>query len=471
MAGVVEGFRWALLGTARAPARWSSVSASPSSLLLVGGARLLPPHGADASRTSSDERDTAIRAEGLGKRYRIGDAARTRYEPLARADLHAARRSDRASAPRTPARETRSGRCATSRSRSSDGEVVGIIGRNGAGKSTLLKILSRITEPTDGRAEIRGRVGSLLEVGTGFHPELTGRENIFLNGAILGMTQREIARKFDEIVAVRRGRAVHRHAGQALLERHVRAARVRGRRAPRAGDPDRRRGARRRRRRVPAEVPRQDGATSPRQGRTVLFVSHNMTAVSHLCPRAILLDSGRIVADGDTEEVVRRYLATAVDSDAIQLADRADRRGSGILRATSLAMRAADVGGAPRTGDATEIEIAYEAEPGERLENVAVVLGLDTAYGQRIMTLDTEMTGSTFDALASEGMFACSIPALTLNEGRYHVTVYITVNGVIADWVIKAGILTVHAGDFFDSGRALEPHDGLVVVDHTWRAH
>jgi lipopolysaccharide transport system ATP-binding protein len=206
------------------------------------------------------------------------------------------------------------------------------------------------------------------------------------------------------------------------------------------------------------------------EGRTVIFVSHNMAAVSHLCPRAILLDNGGIVADGDTDDVVRQYLATAVDSDAVVLADRADRRGSGILRATSLAMRAAEAGGAPRTGDATEIEIAYEAAAGAKLENVAVVLGLDTVYGQRVTTLDTEMTGTTFGELASEGVLSCSIPALTLNEGRYHVTVYITVNGLIADWVIKAGILTVHTGDFFDSGRSLEPHDGLVVVDHTWRA-
>ena len=133
-------------------------------------------------------------------------------------------------------------------------------------------------------------------------------------------------------------------------------------------------------------------------------------------------------------------------------------------------MRAADAGGAPRTGDATEIEIAYEAAAGTRLENVGVALSIDTAYGQRVTTLDTDLTGGAFEELPSEGVVTCSIPALTLTEGRYHVTVFITVSGVIADWVIKAGILTVHGGDFFDSGRSLDPHDGLFVVDHSWRA-
>ena len=138
------------------------------------------------------------------------------------------------------------------------GQVTGVIGRNGAGKSTLLKLLSRITTPSEGRAEIRGRVGSLLEVGTGFHIDLTGRENVFFSGAVLGMSRAEVRRKFDDDRRVRRRRALHRHTGEALLERHAGAARLRGRRPPRARDPDRRRGPRGRRRGVPATVPRQD---------------------------------------------------------------------------------------------------------------------------------------------------------------------------------------------------------------------
>ena len=190
------------------------------------------------------------------------------------------------------------------------GEVIGIIGRNGAGKSTLLKILSRITDPTDGRIDLYGRVGCLLEVGTGFHPELTGRENIFLNGVIMGMKRKELARKFDEIVAfaeidrfldtpvkryssgmyVRLAFAVAAHLEpEILIVDEVLAVgddqfqkKCLGKMAEIAGE-----------------------------GRTVLFVSHNMPAVLNLCPRAILMENGRVAKDGDASEVVAHYIHTA----------------------------------------------------------------------------------------------------------------------------------------------------------------
>jgi lipopolysaccharide transport system ATP-binding protein len=194
-------------------------------------------------------------------------------------------------------------------------EVVGIIGRNGAGKSTLLKILSRITEPTEGYAEIRGRVGSLLEVGTGFHPELTGRENIYLNGAILGMKKAEIERKFDEIVAfaevekfidtpvkhyssgmyVRLAFAVAAHLDpEMLLVDEVLAV-----------------GDARFQRKCLDKM--QDVG---RQGRTVLFVSHNMPAITRLCPRSILLDGGKVLRDGPSNKVVSAYLGNGLGKTA-----------------------------------------------------------------------------------------------------------------------------------------------------------
>jgi lipopolysaccharide transport system ATP-binding protein len=189
------------------------------------------------------------------------------------------------------------------------GEVVGIVGRNGAGKSTLLKVLSRITEPTRGRVEMRGRVGSLLEVGTGFHPELTGRENIYLNGAILGMSRREIAHKFDEIVAfaeveqfldlpvkryssgmyVRLAFAVASHLEPEILVIDEVLA---------VGDAS-----------FQKKCLGKMNEVS-KQGRTVLFVSHQMSAVKSLCTRAILLEGGRIALDGDVDQVVNRYLSS-----------------------------------------------------------------------------------------------------------------------------------------------------------------
>lgn len=198
------------------------------------------------------------------------------------------------------------------------GEVVGIIGRNGAGKSTLLKLLSRITEPTTGRIELYGRIGSLLEVGTGFHPELTGRENIYLNGAILGMVRTEITRKFDEIVAfaevekfidtpvkhfssgmyMRLAFAVAAHLEpEILLVDEVLAV-----------------GDGRFQRKCLDKM--QDVG---QQGRTVLFVSHNIPAITRLCPRTILLDAGQVIGDGQSSQVVGAYLSSGLGTTAVRV--------------------------------------------------------------------------------------------------------------------------------------------------------
>jgi lipopolysaccharide transport system ATP-binding protein len=192
-----------------------------------------------------------------------------------------------------------------------NGDVVGIIGRNGAGKSTLLKILSRITEPTEGQVDIYGRVGALLEVGTGFHPELTGRENIYLNGAILGMKREEIRRKFDEIVAFSEVEKFidtpvkHYSSGMGLRLGFAVAAHL---------EPDIL---------IVDEVLAVGDATFQKkclgkmgevagEGRTVLFVSHNLDAVTRLCSRGVLLDQGRVIADGPTQQVVRSYLRSGL---------------------------------------------------------------------------------------------------------------------------------------------------------------
>jgi lipopolysaccharide transport system ATP-binding protein len=256
----------------------------------------------------------AIRVEGLGKRYRLG--RRERYHSLRDSLSRAAGRPLRWL--RKDADETAPGSFWALKDISFDvdhGEVVGIIGRNGAGKSTLLKILSRITEPTAGQVELYGRVGSLLEVGTGFHPELTGRENIFLNGAILGMKREEIARKFDEIVAfadvekfldtavkhfssgmyMRLAFAVAAHLEPEILVVDEVLA---------VGD---------------AEFQKKclnKMEETGRSGRTVLFVSHNMPSITRLCRRCVLLDEGKVRRDGPSAEVAAEYLRSGAGTSA-----------------------------------------------------------------------------------------------------------------------------------------------------------
>jgi len=283
--------------------------------------------------------DTAIRVENLGKLYRIGtlqqrhDTLRDQITCMLIAPFHRLRK------PNSRIRNQNSDHIWALKNVSFEvkrGEVVGIIGRNGAGKTTLLKILSRITEPTEGRAEVYGRVGSLLEVGTGFHPELTGRENIYLNGAILGMKRAEIDRKFNEIVAfaeiekfmdtpvkhyssgmyVRLAFAVAAHLEpEILLVDEVLAvgdAAFQKKCLGKMGD-------------------------VAREGRTVLFVSHNMQAVARLCSRAILLDGGQVQKLGATPGVVSAYLYSGHNTSAEKLWDNLDiAPGDDMVRLTAV---------------------------------------------------------------------------------------------------------------------------------------
>ena len=255
--------------------------------------------------------DHAISISGLGKRYKIGaqlERSNTLRDVIANAATAPFRRLKHAG--------SSTGRVATIwalRDVGFDvepGQVVGIIGRNGAGKSTLLKILSRITEPTTGHVTVRGRVGSLLEVGTGFHPELTGRENVYLNGAILGMTRTEIRRSFDAIVEFSEiGQFLDTPVKRYSSGMYVRLAfAVAAHLEPEilvvdevlsVGDAE-----------FQKKCLKKMGDAS-RGGRTVLFVSHNMTAVRALCTRAVVLDGGRLVFDGTPMQAVAHYLGSS----------------------------------------------------------------------------------------------------------------------------------------------------------------
>jgi lipopolysaccharide transport system ATP-binding protein len=301
------------------------------------------------------------------------------------------------------------------------GEVLGVIGRNGAGKSTLLKILSRITPPTEGRIEIRGRVGTLLEVGTGFHPELSGRENIYMNGAILGMTRAEITRKFDEIVTfaeierfldtpvkryssgmyVRLAFAVAAHLeAEILLSDEVLAV----------GDLE-----------FQKKCMGKMSAVA-KAGRTVLFVSHNMGVVSRLCPKAILLHGGRLEKYGAVEDVVCAYLAaTSSAKEGERTWSENDAPGDETVRLR--AVRITDEAGVPAgvfdIRKPVFVEIEYEVRrPTNHLRMAYRLAGGD---GTLIFTAADTNNPEWNGKLRAPGMYVsrCAIPANFLNEGEY----------------------------------------------------
>src|ERR671936_198041 len=303
-----------------------------------------------------------------------------------------------------------------------EGEVLGIIGRNGAGKTTLLRLLSRITEPTAGYADIRGRVGSLLEVGTGFHTELTGRENIFLNGAILGMRRSEIVRKFDEIVEfagvekfldtpvkryssgmyVRLAFSVAAHLEpEILIVDEVLAV----------GD---------------AEFQKRclgRMESYGQSGRTVLFVSHSMPTIARLCPRLLLLDRGRLIEDGPTDHVIGRYLHGDVAESAQRVwPDRETAPGDDWARLRSARIVDAE-GNTSEVVDVSEpvgIEIAFDL-----LRHEAVFPWIDVIDEGGVLLFSAIDTNPVWSEAREPGRYVATawIPEHLLNEGTLHVTV------------------------------------------------
>jgi len=415
--------------------------------------------------------DVVIQVEHLSKRYRIGRAQQrhdtlrdlivdlgtrmahrlTRKTP---SDTHDAPPEDFIWALKDVSFEVRRG------------EVLGIIGRNGAGKSTLLKILSRITEPTEGRAIVRGRVGSLLEVGTGFHPELTGRENIYLNGAILGMRKAEIDRKFDEIVAfagierfldtpvkryssgmyVRLAFAVAAHLEpEILLVDEVLAV----------GDAA-----------FQKKCLGKMGQVAG-EGRTVLFVSHNMAAVQHLCRRVVRLDKGAVRDIGDPESVITLYLETYCADTGLPVGLRYDREGNGKIRITDLVINNQNRGHAvARTGDKVSFELFYEAFDAAGLP--VFYIGINDLLGVPILHMNTRMTGADMRGIKGCGCVICSVPRIPLPPGRYRVNVTVSVDGDVADRIENAAVLEVAEGDYFGTGETFGINWGKCLVDHIW---
>jgi len=356
---------------------------------------------------------TVISATGVSKEYRLGAVSRG-YKTLRETLVGGFRRLGERARETSPDRSFWALKDVGFEVRA--GEVVGIIGRNGAGKSTLLKILSRITDPTEGRVVIRGRVGSLLEVGTGFHPELTGRENIFMNGAIIGMRKGEIARKFDEIVAfaeVERfiDTAVkHYSSGMYLRLAFAVAANLEPEilfvdEVLAVGDAS-----------FQKKCLGKMGEVS-KQGRTVLFVSHNMTAVQTLCARAIWLSQGRIERDGPAGNIVGEYLRSSAEASVKQVwDDPSSAPGNDKIRLHSVRVIADDP-----YHLTVEDSIALEFEYWNLVDGAELNLSLHVHTLEGVCAFNTISPVLRFPRGLVRGV--CTIPSGLLNDGGYRVQV------------------------------------------------
>jgi lipopolysaccharide transport system ATP-binding protein len=333
------------------------------------------------------------------------------------------------------------------------GEVVGLIGANGSGKSTLLKILSRITEPTKGLAQVRGKVASLLEVGTGFHPELTGRENIYVNGAILGMTRKEVDGKFDEIVEfagvsdfidtpikryssgmiVRLGFAVAAHLEPDIL--------------------------------IVDEVLAVGDAAFQQKcigkmkefsstGKTVVFVSHQMTMIQSLCHSGIMMEKGKIRLIGKSKEVVSAYQSIVLKkSSNTKIKDREDRDGSGELQLVDFKLRSTD--GTEllflRNGETAIFHFTFSANK-SLFEKPSFRFGINSSTGRRLTTIDSRLINFEMNR-TDDFSIDVQIKKLNLPEGTYSITTFIGVGEQALDWLPDAETFRVVNGDFYGTGR------------------
>ena len=358
------------------------------------------------------------------------------------------------------------------------GEVVGIIGRNGAGKSTLLKILSRITEPTEGEARIYGRVGSLLEVGTGFHYELTGRDNIYLNGAILGMKKAEIDRKFDEIVVFAEVEnfldtpVKHYSSGMHMrlafsVAAHLEPEIVIVDEVLAVGDEA-----------FQKKCLGKMGEVA-KEGRTVLFVSHNMLAVERLCTRGILLHTGGVNYEGSPGEAIEKYVVsfqvggrirkTGVGEFDLSDAPRGGKHTQSSGRAfRSLSIR--DSKGVPRDavacGEDVVFVIRYEIQDPIASPTVGIVFSSEP-YG-RLAFVQTRIQHGDITSLPRRGELVCTVPRLPFAPGRYTLSLGLSSAGQQMDWIEDQIDLHIEPADFFGTGQLPPSSHGPLLLCARW---
>ena len=354
-----------------------------------------------------------------------------------------------------------------------EGEVLGVIGKNGAGKSTLLKLLSRVTAPTTGSIKARGRIASLLEVGTGFHPELSGRDNIFLNGAIMGMRRAEIKAKFDEIVDfagveryidtpvkryssgmyVRLAFAVAAHLEpEILIVDEVLAV----------GDAQ-----------FQKKAIGKMKDVSKGQGRTVLFVSHNMASIENLCNSCALMHQGKIEMLGKTPEVVSRYLSLNTSDGNIPLSKAPREEGSG-----QLVFSACEILNAKKQsthtilcGERFQIKGVIQVVQRTVAPSLHISLAISNKDGLRLMHLSTDEGLSDNVAISQKNQqvrFCCDIPGLNLPRGEYYITLFVSDGRTVFDHVVRGVKINIEDGDFFGNGKVKPSNLGLVLQKSTW---
>jgi lipopolysaccharide transport system ATP-binding protein len=413
---------------------------------------------------------TAIEISGLGKRYTLGVRLRS-YGTLRESIAETTRRSLQRVTRRAAQPDANATLWAlrdislTIR----EGEAVGLIGHNGAGKTTLLKIISRITEPTTGWADVTGRVGSLLEVGTGFHPELTGRENVFLYGSILGMSRSEIRARFDEIVAfaeterfldtpvkryssgmsVRLAFAVAAHLEpEILLIDEVLAV----------GDAAFQR----------KSLGKMGEVAS--EGRTVVFVSHNLAIIQALCSRAVLLERGTVIADGPVGDAIDHYLRALESSASTNLLDRTDRdsRGWNAVMISGLEIR--DESGMHPDVVVGGRKAIITVHVTDVLPELHCRLTIVNSLGQPLTTLDSELSSPADSRNERFGpRIECELPVLPLLPGRYRIDVLLKARNQIQDGLVAAAFFDVEPGVLGGRPMAAAGADGDVVLGHSWR--
>jgi lipopolysaccharide transport system ATP-binding protein len=346
------------------------------------------------------------------------------------------------------------------------GEVLGIIGRNGAGKSTLLKILSKTTTPTTGSIKVKGRIASLLEVGTGFHPELSGRDNIFLNGAILGMNKQEIKSKFDEIVDfsgveryldtpvkryssgmyVRLAFAVAAHLEpEILIVDEVLAV----------GDAE-----------FQKKCLGKMKDVSVNDGRTVLFVSHNMTAVEQLCNKGFLIENGTSKFSGDINDSIRKYLSNGLTEDVLVTDLKNAKRSNGKYKIISKAWIENDAGYVVKRiqiGDSFKIKFTFHAE--FDIVNVLFGFGIENNQGMRITSLNNEIIGSEIVKSIRTGEVWCTLDNPNLMDGDYYISLSVVSNqNEWIDYIAQAISFKIEPKDIYGTGKIIENSQGLIYL-------